>query len=51
MQVGKLGLSPLVQLTGISGESRAQLEMDFYSSKGGGEWFLRFRTLDWLTFV
>ena len=40
-----------VQRIGITEEPRAQLELGFYSSKGGGEGFLRFRTSDWLTFA
>ena len=44
-------VSPHVQHIGINGEPQAQLELGFYSNKGGGEGFLRFRTSDWLTFV
>ena len=42
---------PHVQCIVIIREPQAQLELGFYSSKGGGEGFLRFRTPDWLTFV
>ena len=41
--------SPHVQRIGINGEPQAQLELGFYSSKGGGKGFLRFRTPDWVS--
>ena len=49
-QVCKLGLFACTTYWSIW-RAPAQLELDFYSSKGGGDGSLKFRTPDWLTFV